>query len=155
VRLAGINRWGRRGRHIEDLSDAEILALAISNEEQANRAYTDFAESLRTDYPDSARMFTEMAREETDHRHRLVKLFKEKFGETIPRIHAEDVRGIVQERPSGLAKFQGAEALRRQARHMEGKRELATTFPGSHVTPRLPIDTKGDGKNERGVVRGS
>ncbi len=111
--------WMRRGRHIEDLSDAEILALAINNEEQASRAYTGFAEALRTDYPDTARMFTEMAQEETGHRHQLIELFKSKFGETIPNIDAADVRGLLQERPSGLAKFQGPEGMRRQARQME------------------------------------
>lgn len=105
--------WMRRGRHIEDLSDAEMLALAISNEEQASRAYTGFAEALRADYPDTARMFTEMAREETGHRHQLVELFKSKFGETIPKIDAADVRGLMQERPSGVVKFQGAEGYRR------------------------------------------
>jgi len=111
--------WMRRGRHIEDLSDAEILALAISNEEQASRAYTGFAEALRAGYPDTARMFTEMAREETGHRHQLVELFQSKFGETIPKIDAADVRGLMQERPSGVVKFQGAEGYRRQARQME------------------------------------
>ena len=111
--------WTRRGRHIEDLTDAEILALAISNEEQASRAYTGFAEALRADYPDTARMFTEMAREETGHRHQLVELFKSKFGETIPKIEAADVRGLLQEKPSALAKLQGPEGMRRQARQME------------------------------------
>ena len=95
--------WIRRGRHIEDLSDAEILALAISNEEQASRAYTDFAEALRADYPDTARMFTEMAQEETGHRHKLMELFRSKFGETIPKIDAADIRGVLQEKPSALA----------------------------------------------------
>ena len=104
--------WMRRGRHIEDLSDAEILSLAISNEEQASRAYTEFAESLRADYPDTARMFTEMAEEETGHRHKLVELFKSKFGETIPKIDAADVRGLLQERPTALAKLQGPEGMR-------------------------------------------
>jgi len=111
--------WMRRGRHIEDLSDAEILALAISNEEQASRAYTGFAEILRTDYPDTARMFTEMAQEETGHRHQLIELFRVKFGEIIPKIDAADVRGLMQERPTGLVKFQGPEGMRRQARQME------------------------------------
>ena len=111
--------WIRRGRHIEDLSDAEILALAISNEEQATQAYTGFAEALRADYPDTARMFTEMAQEETGHRHKLVELFKSKFGETIPKIEAADVRGLLQEKPSALAKLQGPEGMRRQARQME------------------------------------
>jgi len=111
--------WMRRGRHIDDLSDAEILALAISNEEQASRAYTEFAEALRADYPDTARMFTDMAQEEVGHRHQLIELFRSKFGETIPKIDATDVRGLLQERPSGLVKFGGAEGYRRQARQME------------------------------------
>lgn len=111
--------WTRKSRHVEDLSDAEILALAVSNEEQASLAYNGFADSLRSDYPDTARMFSEMAAEETDHRHRLVALFKSKFGETIPQIQADDVRGLLQERPSGLMKFQGPEGMRREARRME------------------------------------
>jgi len=111
--------WGRRKRHFEELSDAEILAVAISNEDEAARAYTEFAESLQNDYPDSARMFTDMALEETEHRHRLIDLFRIKFGETIPAIRAEDVRGVAQERPAGLVKALGAEAMRRQARQME------------------------------------
>ncbi len=111
--------WGRRKRHMDDLSDPEILALAISNEEEAARAYMEFAEQLRTDYPDSARMFTDMALEETEHRHRLIALFTQKFGETIPAIRAEDVRGMLQERPSGILKPFGADAMRQQARQME------------------------------------
>ena len=111
--------WGRRKRHIDDLSDPEILALAISNEEEATRAYTLFAEQLRETHPDSARMFTDMALEETEHRHRLIDLFTRKFGETIPTIRAEDVRGVAQERPTGLVRPLGADAMRAQARQME------------------------------------
>lgn len=111
--------WRRRKRHMDDLSDAEILALAISNEEEATRAYMGFAEQLRGDYPESARMFTDMALEETEHRHRLIELFKRKFGEEIPGIRAEDVQGLLQERPTGLLKPMGVEAMRQQARQME------------------------------------
>ena len=111
--------WKRKHRHIEDLTDAEILALAISNEEQASIAYTGFAETLRANYPDTARMFTEMADEETGHRHQLAELFRSKFGETIPRIDADDIHGLLQERPSGSMIFQGPEGMRREARRME------------------------------------
>ena len=111
--------WHRKNRHIEDLTDAEILALAISNEEQASIAYTGFAETLRANYPDTARMFTEMADEETGHRHQLTELFRSKFGETIPRIDADDIHGLLQERPSGSMMFQGPESMRREARRME------------------------------------
>lgn len=111
--------WGRRKRHFGELSDPEILALAINSEEEAARAYTEFAEQLRNDYPDSARMFTEMALEEVEHRHLLIDLFKKKFGETIPTIRADDVRGISQERPSGMLKPIRVDAMRQQARVME------------------------------------
>ncbi len=111
--------WGRRKRHMDDLSDPELLALAISNEEEATRAYMKFAEQLRSEYPDSARMFTDMAVEETEHRHSLIALFTRKFGETIPAIRAEDVRGMLQERPTGLLKPMGVEGMRQQARQME------------------------------------
>lgn len=111
--------WMRRRRHIDELSDAEILALAINNEEQASQAYLQFAEALRGDFPDTARMFTEMAEEEIGHRHALVALFQSKFGETIPKIDAANVRGLLQERPTALAKFQGPEGMRREARQME------------------------------------
>ncbi len=104
VMVKGNATWSRRKRSFEELSDAEILAVAISNEEEAARAYTEFAESLRNDYPDSARMFTDMELEETEHRHRLIDLFRKKFGETIPTIRAEDVRGVAQEGPAGLVK---------------------------------------------------
>ncbi len=111
--------WGRRRRHIEGLSDPEVLALAIGNEEEAARAYMAFAEQLREDYPDSSRMFTEMAEEETEHRRLLLELFRRKFGEKIPAIRATDVRGLAQERPAGSLTPLGAEGMRRQARQME------------------------------------
>jgi rubrerythrin len=111
--------WRRRQRHFEDLSDPEILALAIRSEEDATQTYTDFAEQLREDYPDSARMFTEMAQDEIGHRHRLIALFEKKFGDKLPPIRAADVRGLVLERPYDLLTAHGAEGMRRQARQME------------------------------------
>ena len=111
--------WRRRQRHFEDLSDPEILALAIRSEEDATQTYTDFAEQLREDYPDSARMFTEMAQEETEHRHRLIAMFERKFGDRLPPIRAADVRGLVLERPDAVLTAHGADGMRRQARQME------------------------------------
>lgn len=111
--------WSRRGRHVENLTDAEILALAIGSEEQASRTYLEFADSLREDFPDSARMFTDMAMEESEHRRQLIALFQRKFGEIIPPIDPRDVRGLTQEVPDGTALLPGAEAMRRQARQME------------------------------------
>lgn len=106
-------------RRFEDLTDAEVVALAISNEEEAARTYRDFSKSLSTDYADSARLFTEMADEETQHCARLTALFTDKFGATIPKIVARNVRGIAQESGTGAAKPSGTEAMRRRARQME------------------------------------
>jgi rubrerythrin len=111
--------WNRRMRRFDDLTDQEILALAIASEEQASAAYLEFAETLRADYPDSARMFTEMAMEENDHRRRLSAMFERKFGDTIPAIKADEVRGLVVEKPAGLVIVGGGEAMRKQARQME------------------------------------
>ena len=86
-------------RNFSDLTEKEVLALAIANEEEDNRIYTDIAEGLRQDYPASANVFTEMAEEESEHRHRLIELYREKFGEHIPLIRRHDVRGFIQHKP--------------------------------------------------------
>ena len=86
-------------RNFSDLSEREVLALAIAIEEEDNRIYTDITEGLRTDYPASAKVFSEMAEEESTHRHRLLELYRRKFGEHIPLIRRHDVRGFLQRKP--------------------------------------------------------
>ena len=86
-------------RNFSDLTEREVLALAIANEEEDNRIYTDIAEGLRADYPGSAAVFTEMAEEESGHRHRLLELYRAKFGEHIPLVRRQDVRGFIQHKP--------------------------------------------------------
>ncbi len=86
-------------RNFSDLTEREILALAIANEEEDGRIYLDIAEGLRDEYPASANVFTEMAGEEGDHRRRLLDLYREKFGEHIPLIRRQDVRGFIQHKP--------------------------------------------------------
>ena len=86
-------------RNFSDLTEREVLALAIANEEEDSRIYTDIAEGLRQDYPASANVFTEMAGEESEHRRRLIELYQEKFGEHIPLIRRHDVRGFIQHKP--------------------------------------------------------
>ncbi len=86
-------------RNFNELSEREVLALAIGSEEEDGRIYADFAEGLRADYPASARVFTEMAAEEGDHRRRLLDLYREKFGEHIPLVRRQDVRGFVNRKP--------------------------------------------------------
>jgi rubrerythrin len=86
-------------RNFSDLSEREILALAIGNEEEDGRIYADMAESLRADYPGTAHVFMEMAQEESGHRHDLLTLYQEKFGEHIPLIRRQDVRGFMTRKP--------------------------------------------------------
>lgn len=84
-------------RSFKSLTEQEILALAISSEEEDSKIYGDFAVGLRENYPSTAKMFEEMQQEESNHRHRLIELHKQKFGEHIPLIRRQDVRGFVQQ----------------------------------------------------------
>jgi erythrin-vacuolar iron transport family protein len=86
-------------RNFSDLTEKEVLALAIANEEEDNRIYTDIAEGLRDDYPGSAKVFSEMAEEESEHRQKLLDLYRQKFGEHIPLIRRHDVRGFIYHKP--------------------------------------------------------
>jgi rubrerythrin len=106
-------------RNFSDLSEKEILALAISNEEEDGRIYADIAEGLRENYPASARIFTEMSTEESEHRRRLIELYQQKFGEHIPLIRRSDIRGFVQRRPVWQISPLGLDAVRNIATDME------------------------------------
>ncbi len=101
------------------LSEREILALAISNEEEDGRIYTDFAEGLRDDYPDTAGVFSEMAHEEDEHRRLLIDTYTERFGTHIPLIRRQDVRGFVPRRAIWQFRPLGLDAVRSHARQME------------------------------------
>src|SRR5260370_12133932 len=106
-------------RTFDSLSEREILALAISLEEEDERIYTDFADGLRQDFPASAAVFDGMRDEEAGHRRRLIELFREKFADHIPLIRRHDVRGFVHRKPVWLIRPLGLEAVRNQASAME------------------------------------
>ena len=106
-------------RNFDSLSEREILALAISLEEEDERIYADFAEGLRQDFPASAAVFDGMRDEESGHRRRLIDLLREKFGDHIPLLRRNDVRGFVQRRPVWLTQPLGLETVRNQASAME------------------------------------
>lgn len=108
-------------RNFDELSEKEILALAIGNEEEDGRIYADIAERLREDYPATASVFSEMAGEEGEHRRRLIDLYRVKFGEHIPLIRRQDVRGFVQHPPVWQSRTLGIEAVRKQAQAMEAE----------------------------------
>ena len=102
-------------KDFSDLSERELLALAISLEEEDARIYDEFAEGLRETFPDTAQMFNGMADEESQHRHRLLTLYRDKFGERIPLIRRQDVRGFVERQPVWLARPLGLDKVREQA----------------------------------------
>ena len=108
-----------RRRDFTSLSEQEILALAISSEEDDARIYLAYADNLRQEFPASAKIFDEMAKEEDGHRSRLITMHKERFGDHIPLIRREHVRGYYERKPDWLVKTQGVEKIREQAAEME------------------------------------
>jgi rubrerythrin len=106
-------------KNFKDLSEREILALAISLEEEDGRIYGDFADGLREIYPASARIFEEMQGEESEHRASLIETYRQRFGEHIPLIRRQDIKGFVQRRPVWLVRPLGLNVVRRQAEIME------------------------------------
>ncbi len=106
-------------RTFESLTEQEILALAISLEEEDERIYADFAEGLRQDFPATASMFSEMREEESGHRRRLIELYQTKFGEHIPLIRRQDVKGFINRKPVWLMKPLRLDSVRKQAATLE------------------------------------
>ena len=106
-------------KRFRDLTEQEILALAITNEEEDSRIYRGFAEGLRAQYPASAKVFEEMAEEEVRHRSMLFDLYREKFGEYLPLIRRQDVSGFVRHKPLWLVRPLGIEETRKYAAEME------------------------------------
>src|SRR5947209_17530663 len=107
-----------------DLSEREILALAIFSEEEDSRIYRGFAEGLREQFPSSAKVFDEMADEEVVHRTKLFDLYREKFGDYLPLVRRQDVKGFIKHRTSlWLMRPLGLEAARKHAETMEYEAE--------------------------------
>src|SRR5689334_21011475 len=106
-------------KKFEELTEREVLALAITLEEEDERVYADFAEGLRQDYPATASMFEGMREEESGHRRRLLELYQKKFGEHIPLIRRQDVRGFVERPALWLVRPLRIEAVRKEASTME------------------------------------
>jgi erythrin-vacuolar iron transport family protein len=103
----------------DSLTEQEILALAISLEEEDARVYEEFAEGLQADYPEQAAKFREMRREEDGHRHRLLELHKSRFGDHVPLIRRQDVRGFVNRKPVWLVRPLGLKTVQKTAESME------------------------------------
>jgi rubrerythrin len=106
-------------KKFSELNEQEILALAITLEEEDERIYADFAAALRDDFPATEAVLKGMGAEETVHRQRLTELFRKKFGEHIPLLRRQDVKGFVQRRPLWLVRPLGLDAVRRFTAGME------------------------------------
>jgi erythrin-vacuolar iron transport family protein len=106
-------------KRFSELTEQEILALAITNEEEDSRIYRGFAEGLRETYPASAKVFDEMAEEEVRHRTMLFDLYRSKFGEYLPLIRRQDVKGFIQKKPLWLMQPLNLDEVRKFAENME------------------------------------
>lgn len=108
-------------RHFDDLSEQEVLALAISAEEDDGRIYASYADGLREQFPVSSKVFEEMAVEEDEHRRQLIDMHKQKFGDKIPLIRREHVKGFYERKPDWLVRPLGLDNVRKQAVSMESQ----------------------------------
>ncbi len=106
-------------KNFRDLNETEILALAVSLEEEDGRIYRDFAAKLGKDFPAAAGLFSQMADEESNHRHQLLEAYRSRFGEHVPLIRREDVRGFVRRPAFWLFPPLNPEKMRREAASME------------------------------------
>src|ERR1700734_1617088 len=106
---------------LKDLTAQEVLALAIQAEEEDGRIYADLAERVGKDYPETAKSLKAMHDEEDGHRHRLIDLYREKYGEHIPLIRRQDVKGFVNRRPIWMIRPLGLDTVRGLAGTMEAE----------------------------------
>jgi len=106
-------------KRFADLNEQEVLALAISNEEEDNRIYRSFADGLRASYPETSAIYDRMAQEEIGHHDMLLDLYRKKFGDFPPLIRRQDVKGFVTRHPIWLNRPLGLDAVRKFAEEME------------------------------------
>jgi erythrin-vacuolar iron transport family protein len=106
-------------KNFKDLTEREILALAIQLEEEDSRVYADFADGLKETYAETAKVFQEMQAEESRHRQSLIDTYQKRFGDHIPLIRRQDVRGFVERRSVWLVRPLGISAVRKQVEIME------------------------------------
>ena len=116
-------RFLTQRRHFGDLNEQEVLALAISSEEDDARIYRSYAQMLRDDFPDTAKIFDGMAAEEDTHRKALIDLHSKRFGDVIPLIRREHVAGYYARRPVWLVQNLSLERIREEAAAMEADAE--------------------------------
>ena len=131
-------------KNFSDLTEQELLALAIALEEEDSRTYSDLADAMRESYPGTARMFAAMAEEEDGHRHRLLDLYREKFGDHIPLIRRQDVKGFIERKSLWLSRPLGLEKARAQAELMEAETKRFYLAGARHSTDAAIRQLLGD-----------
>lgn len=131
-------------RRFADLSEQEILALAISSEEDDASIYRTYAERLRAEYPATAAVFDGMAAEEDDHRRQLIALHQTRFGQVIPLIRREHVAGFYARKPVWLNETLGLDAMRAEARAMEVQAATFYTRAAGHTSDAATRKLLGD-----------
>src|ERR1700690_4209041 len=118
----------------DSLTEQEVLALAISLEEEDARIYEDFAAGLDANYPEQAAKFRQMRQEEDGHRHRLLELYKNRFGDHVPHIRRQDVRGFVERKPVWLVRPLGLKTVPKPAETREVEPRRFYEPPGRRAT---------------------
>ncbi len=131
-------------RRFADLSEQEILALAISSEEDDASIYRTYAERLRAEYPATAAVFDGMAAEEDDHRRQLIALHQARFGQVIPLIRREHVAGFYARKPVWLNETLGLDSMRAEARAMEVQAATFYTRAARHTSDAATRKLLGD-----------
>jgi rubrerythrin len=140
-------------KSFKDLSEAEILALAISNEETDGRIYADFSARLKETHPATAQVFKEMEAEEDQHRRSLIDEYRRRFGDHIPLIRRQDVRGFINRRPVWLTQSLGIETVRRYAESIEAETQRFYERAAARTTDASTRKLLGDlAEAERGHV---
>ncbi|MFK7763581.1 MAG: iron exporter MbfA [Roseobacter sp.] len=137
-------RFSFSRKRFSDLTEREILALAISSEEDDARIYRGYAEHLRADFPDSAKIFEGMAAAEDKHRQLLIDLHRTRFGDTIPLIRREHVAGYFNRRPIWLVESLGLEKIRAEAEAMERAAQSFYTQAAARATDAATRRLLGD-----------
>src|SRR3989440_2951946 len=127
-------------KKFKELTEKEILAIAIAAEEEDGRIYGEFADALRDEYPSTAQMFEEMRAEEVVHRDRLFAMFRQRFGDHIPLIRRENVKGFLTRKPVWLVRPLGVKVARKQAGLMELE---ASRFYARAASRTTGVSTRG------------
>jgi erythrin-vacuolar iron transport family protein len=131
-------------RSFDSLSEEEILALAIASEEEDARIYLSYADNLREQYPASAKIFEDMAEVEQTHKNSLIEIFRSRFGERIPLIRREHVRGFYDRKPDWLRKNLPLDTVRMQSEAMESQAARFYTEAAKRVSDASTRKLLGD-----------